>query len=93
MNKRSVAAAILAVILLGALALYGYRRWGGSGSSPRDELLAQMPTDASAILFLDLDGLRQSPFLRNSTNGRRSRKPIRTTRNFCNPPDSIMKPI
>src|SRR5580692_11187499 len=63
MNKRSVASAILAVILLGALALYGYRRWGGSGSSPRDELLAQMPADASAILFLDLDGLRQSPFL------------------------------
>jgi hypothetical protein len=63
MNKRSVAGAIVAVIVVGALALYGYRRWGGSGSSPRDELLAQMPASASAVLFLDLDGLRQSPFL------------------------------
>jgi hypothetical protein len=63
MKKRRIAAAILVVILVGALALYGYRRLGSSGSSPRDELLTQMPTDASAILFLDLDGLRQSPFL------------------------------
>jgi hypothetical protein len=63
MDKRSIAAAILAVIVVGALALYGYRRWGGSGSSPRDELLAQMPASASAVLFLDLDGLRQSRFL------------------------------
>lgn len=63
MNKRSVAAGIAAIIVVGALALYGYRRWGSPGSSPRDELLAQMPTDASTVLFLDLDALRQSPFL------------------------------
>jgi hypothetical protein len=63
MNKRNISAAIVAILVVGALALYGYRRWGGPGSSPRDELLAQMPADASAVLFLDLDGLRQSPFL------------------------------
>lgn len=63
MKKRRIATAIVAIIVVGALALYGYRRWGSSGSSPRDELLAQMPADASAVLFLDLDGLRQSPFL------------------------------
>jgi hypothetical protein len=63
MNKRSIAAAIVAILVVGAFALYGYQRWGGSGTSPRDELLSQMPADASAVLFLDLDGLRQSPFL------------------------------
>ncbi|HXE32469.1 MAG TPA: hypothetical protein VFF95_13005 [Candidatus Binatus sp.] len=63
MKQRSIARAIVAIIVVGALALYGYRRWGGARSSPRDELLLEMPADASAVLFLDLDGLRQSPFL------------------------------
>lgn len=63
MNKRRLAGTILAVILVGAIALYGYQRWRASEDSTRNALLAQMPADASAVLYIDLDALRQSPFL------------------------------
>jgi hypothetical protein len=63
MNKRRTAATIVAVLVFAAIVLYGYQRWSGSGSSLRNELLALMPADASVVLFIDLDALRQSPFL------------------------------
>ncbi len=63
MNKRRLAGTILVAILVGAIALYGYRRWRASEDSTRNDLLAQMPADASAVLYIDLDALRQSPFL------------------------------
>jgi hypothetical protein len=63
MNKRRTAATIVAVLVVAAIVLYGYQRWSGSGSSSRNELLALMPADASVVLFIDLDALRQSPFL------------------------------
>ncbi len=63
MNKRRLAGIILAVIVVGAILLYAYQRWGGLGYSPRNDVLAQMPADASAVLYIDLDALRQSPFL------------------------------
>lgn len=63
MSKRTLAGAVTAVVLLAAAAFYAYQRWSGSGSSPRNELLAQMPADASVVLYIDLDELRQSPFL------------------------------
>jgi hypothetical protein len=63
MNKQRIAATVVAVLVVTAIALYAYQRWNGSGSSPRNELLAQMPADASAVLYVDLDALRQSPFL------------------------------
>jgi hypothetical protein len=63
MNKRRIAVAVVAVLMVGAIALYAYERWNGSESSPHNELLARMPADASAVLYIDLDALRQSPFL------------------------------
>jgi hypothetical protein len=63
MNKQRIAATVVAVLVVTAIALYAYQRWNGSGSSPRNELLAQMPADASAVIYVDLDALRQSPFL------------------------------
>lgn len=63
MNKRRTVATIIAVLVAAAIVLYGYPRWSGSGSSSRNELLALMPADASVVLFIDLDALRQSPFL------------------------------
>jgi hypothetical protein len=63
MSKQRIALAVLAVLVVGAVVLFAYERWGSSGSSPRNELLAQMPADASAVLYIDLDALRQSPFL------------------------------
>src|SRR5271155_4325565 len=63
MNKRKIAATSLAVIVLGAIVFYGYQRWGEAGDRTRNEVLAQMPADASAVLYIDLDAMRQSPFL------------------------------
>jgi len=63
MNKRRLAGAILALVMMGAIAYLGYLHWGGSGHNPSDEVLAQTPADASAVLYIDLDALRQSPFL------------------------------
>jgi len=63
MNKRRLAWTILVAILVAAIALYGYQRWRASEDGTRNDLLAQMPADASAVLYIDLDALRQSPFL------------------------------
>jgi hypothetical protein len=63
MNKRRLAGTILTVLSVGAVAFYAYQRWGGSGYSARNDVLGQMPADASAILYIDVDALRPSPFL------------------------------
>jgi hypothetical protein len=63
MSKRHLAGAILALIIASAMVVYAYRRWSGSESSPRSDLLAQMPANTNAVLYIDLDALRQSPFL------------------------------
>lgn len=61
--KSRIAGIVAAAVALGAIVFYGYRRWGGSENEARNELLAQLPVDASAVLFIDLDVLRESPFL------------------------------
>lgn len=53
-------AAIL--IILGASVFFGYRKWGAPNKSSREDALALMPSDASAVLFAELNGLRKSPF-------------------------------
>src|SRR5271156_1692461 len=63
MNKRRLGEIILAVILVGAMVFYGYQRWGSSVSRSPNDVLRHMPADASAVLYIDLDALRQSPFL------------------------------
>lgn len=63
MNKRRLAGTILTVLVVGPMVFYAYRRWGSSGQSARNDLLRQMPADAGAVFYIDLDALRQSPFL------------------------------
>lgn len=63
MKKSKIAGIVAAVLLIGAIVFLGYERWAGTGLSQREELLAQLPADASAVLYIDLDALRQSPFL------------------------------
>ncbi|MGB2624270.1 MAG: hypothetical protein WBC25_09225 [Candidatus Acidiferrum sp.] len=64
MNKGKLAGSIVGLLLVvGALVFFGYERWGGSGYDPRNDLLAEMPADASTVFYIDLDALRQSPFL------------------------------
>lgn len=45
-----------------AAAFFGHRKWGVQNGSTRAETLALMPTDASAVLFVDLSELRRAPF-------------------------------
>jgi hypothetical protein len=54
---------VLAGVLLSAAVFLGYQRWGATSGAPRDELLALLPSDASAVIFLDLDELRRAPFI------------------------------
>ncbi|MFI5059333.1 MAG: hypothetical protein ACHQLQ_14235 [Candidatus Acidiferrales bacterium] len=51
------------LLLLAAIAFCGYDRWGGRNRALRDEALALVPNDASAVLFADFEELRQAPFL------------------------------
>ena len=53
-------AALLVVIAAGVF--FGYRKWGAPNKTSREDTLALMPSDASAVFFVELDGLRQSPF-------------------------------
>src|SRR5713226_24558 len=61
-NRRRIGLAAVALVL-GAAAFFGYRRWSGSPGSEREEALAQLPTDASAVLFADFTELRRAPFV------------------------------
>ena len=63
MKKHRIVWAVAILVVLCASAFYGYQRWSGLKPSPRDALLVRMPSDASSVILIDLDALRQSPFL------------------------------
>jgi len=63
MTKPRLAGIILAAILVGAMVFYGYQRWSAPGSRSANDVLRRMPADAGAVLYIDLDALRPSPFL------------------------------
>jgi hypothetical protein len=54
---------LAAVMLVCAGVFFGYRKWGATSGASREELLALMPTDASAVFFADFDDLRHASFL------------------------------
>lgn len=49
-------------IALGAGVFFGDRKWSAAKKSSREDALALMPSEASAVLFAEFDGLRESPF-------------------------------
>jgi hypothetical protein len=63
MNKRAWIGLAALAIGLSASAFFAYRKWGVQSVSARDEVLALMPADATAILFVDFGELRQAPFV------------------------------
>src|ERR1700682_724776 len=63
MKKRTWIGMAAVVVVLVAAVFFGYRKWGVQNGSAREEALALMPTDASAILFADFGELRQAPFV------------------------------
>ena len=64
MRKKTLIALAAAVVIASAATFFGYLKWSVPPSSRREETLALMPTDASAVLFLNFAELRQSPFVR-----------------------------
>ena len=54
---------VLAGVLLSTAIFFGYQRWDATRSAPREELLSQLPSDASAVIFMDFDELRRAPFI------------------------------
>jgi len=63
MRKRTWIGLAAVVIVLGAVAFFGSHKWGLAPGARREEALALMPTDASAVVFADFDELRQAPFI------------------------------
>jgi hypothetical protein len=55
-------AVLVAVVFLGAIGFYAYERWGGKSGGDRDSLLDLMPSDATAIIYIDANDLRAAPF-------------------------------
>jgi len=62
MKKHGWIGLAVAVLVLSAAGFWGYQRWSGQNRAPRNDLLAIMPAEASAVLFADLDELRHAPF-------------------------------
>ena len=62
MKKKVGAGLALAAVMLAAIVFWGYQHWRGSNND-RDELLSLMPATASAVVYVDLQALRNSPFL------------------------------
>jgi len=62
MKKKVGAGLALAAVMLGAIVFWRYQHWRGSNND-RDELLLLMPASASAVVYVDLQALRNSPFL------------------------------
>jgi len=68
---------VLAGVLLSAAVFCGYQRWGATKGAPREELLALLPSDASAVIFLDLKNCGARHSWQNCMSGRPSRNPCR----------------
>jgi len=62
MRKRISIPLALGVLFAAAIALYSYQRWRGAENPERSGLLAAMPSEASAVFYVDLAELRPAPF-------------------------------
>src|SRR5436305_12569890 len=63
MNKRGWMVLSASLLLLSGAVLYTYQRYHARGPSVRGDVLAMMPSDASAVVFVDLAELRAAPFV------------------------------
>src|SRR5437660_11992055 len=63
MKNRIWIALISVALVLSASTFLGYRKWRLAGGTAREEALALMPSDASAILFVNFSELRRAPFI------------------------------
>jgi len=63
MTKRTQIGLSAALAFLSMAAFFGVRKWSAHTGSPREEALTLMPTDASAVLFVDFREIRRAPFI------------------------------
>jgi hypothetical protein len=63
MKKHGWIGLAVAVLVLSAAGFWGYQKWGGPVPASRNDLLALMPAEASAVFFADFAELRQAPFI------------------------------
>jgi hypothetical protein len=63
MKKQTQVWLAIIVFLSIAATVFGVRKWSAPSVSTREEMWALMPTDASAVVFVDFTELRQSPFI------------------------------
>ncbi|HYL61230.1 MAG TPA: hypothetical protein VE077_01305 [Candidatus Methylomirabilis sp.] len=63
MRNRRLIAIVAALVLLGALAFFGYRHWNAPVRTPLDDIASWTPAETNAEIYIDLSSLRQSPFL------------------------------
>jgi hypothetical protein len=62
MNRLKLLRLTVALAVLGGVAFLAYRHWAAQNENLHDNVLAHMPADASAVIFLDFAELRQAPF-------------------------------
>jgi len=63
MSKRTWIGLAAALIVLGAGSFAAYKNWSGNAGSAREQMLALIPSDASAVFFADFYALRNTPFV------------------------------
>jgi hypothetical protein len=64
MSSRKILLPAAVLLIAGVAAQFAYRHWNASDSpAGRAEMLALLPQDATAVVFLDLAQFRASPFL------------------------------
>jgi hypothetical protein len=62
MKKRAWIGLAALFVLLSAGVFFGYHKWTIRSGPARVEILALMPPEASAVVFIDFSELRQAPF-------------------------------
>ena len=62
MKRQTLIALGAVVVVLCSLVFFVRQRWGGNSGTHHADTLALMPSDASAVIFVDFGELRRAPF-------------------------------
>lgn len=63
LRKRALSAAVVAgVLILASISFYGLQKWRELNNPSPGNVLGLMPSDANAVVFVNLRELRQAPF-------------------------------
>jgi hypothetical protein len=62
-RNRTLIGILAALLGAATLVFFSYRRWDVSGVGPIDQVVSLIPPEANSLVYVDLDALRQSPFL------------------------------